>query len=247
MSEANAEPVKCAVCGQSCEGKPHAKDTKGRIICRPCIDKKTAVRAATDAGGKDVMAGLLAKSKMANATPCPSCKSYMPEGTIICTHCGYNTQTGKAASTRVFAAPKEKAAKSGGGGMSLSFDPTMGVWVMVVIYAALAVGCFAMPPLLLLMWVVLALHGTVVWVWYIIVAFMDGDALWGIIMLIPLVNILGLYYILVKSERFILKRHFLVNFGFGVLMGLLATSVLPTEAEMNAAAGSRVAAPAQLG
>ena len=102
MSEPTADSLKCAVCGQSCENKPHAKDAKGRLICRDCIDRKKAEREA-GAGGKDVMSGLLSKSKMANATPCPNCKSYMPEGTVVCTHCGYNTGTGKAATTRVTA------------------------------------------------------------------------------------------------------------------------------------------------
>ncbi len=229
MSEENTGSVTCVVCGQSCEGKPHAKDTKGRIICRPCIDKKKAQRAATDTGGAAVMAGLLSKSKMANATPCPGCKSYMPEGTTVCTHCGYNTETGKAATTRVFDAPKQKKAKSGGGGPSFAFDPMMGVWAMVLIYSALAVGCFMMPPLLLLMYLILSIHGTVVWIWYIIIAFMDGDATWGIIMLIPGVNILGLYYILVKNQRVALRYHFVMVIGFYILIILLATSVIDPE------------------
>ncbi len=113
MSDEQAGSVKCVVCGQSCEGKPHAKDTKGRIICRPCIDKRKAQRAATDTGGAAVMAGLLSKSKMANATPCPGCKSYMPEGTSVCTHCGYNTETGKAVTTRVVETSTKKKSSKG--------------------------------------------------------------------------------------------------------------------------------------
>ena len=108
MSEGATESLTCAICKQSCEGKPHAKDAKGRVICRECIDKKKAARAATDTGGAGVMADLLSKSKMANAIPCPGCKSYMPEGTVVCTHCGYNLETGKAVSTRVVEQSKKK-------------------------------------------------------------------------------------------------------------------------------------------
>ena len=155
------------------------------------------------------MADLLSKSKMANATPCPGCKSYMPEGTVVCTHCGYNLQTGKAASTRVYEAPKDKKVKAAkeGGGMSVSLDPMMGVWAMVLVYGGLAIGCFALPPLLLLMYVILGLHGAIVSILYIVFAFLDGDALWGIILLIPGVHIMGRYYISLKSERTGLRRY----------------------------------------
>jgi hypothetical protein len=107
MSNGATESLICAVCKQSCEGKPHAKDAKGRVICRACLDKQKAARSATDTGGAGVMAGLLGKSKMANATPCPSCKSYMPQGTVVCTHCGFNTETGKALNTRVVETSKK--------------------------------------------------------------------------------------------------------------------------------------------
>ncbi len=50
---------------------------------------------------QSIMSDLLAKSKVAGATPCPNCKTYLPGESVVCTHCGYNTETGKAASTRI--------------------------------------------------------------------------------------------------------------------------------------------------
>lgn len=117
MSEGNTETLTCAICKQSCEGKPHATDAKGRVVCRACIDKKKAARTATDTGGQDVMGALLSKSKMSNATPCPSCKSYMPADTVVCAHCGYNTQTGKSMNTRVVEASKSKGQGRKKGGL----------------------------------------------------------------------------------------------------------------------------------
>lgn len=227
MSNTNTESVTCAVCGQSCEGTPHAKDTKGRIICRPCIDKRKAQRAATDTGGASVMADLLSKSKMANAAPCPGCKSYMPEGTTICTHCGYNTETGKAVTTRVFNAPKQKKAKSGGGGMSLSFDPMMGVWAMALVYAGLAFGVFANPDLLMVLGGIVGLAGLVIYIWLVITAFLDGKPVWGILMLIPLVNILTLYYIFFVTDRTVIKAHYVMVICANILVMLLGTSFSP--------------------
>ncbi|MBK7404745.1 MAG: hypothetical protein IPJ41_08950 [Phycisphaerales bacterium] len=101
----------CSVCGLSCEDRPFAKDAKGRVICRECLDAKKAQRAGPEGGGSDLMSGLLAKSKMAKATPCPNCKSYMPEGTVVCAACGFNTQTGKASTTRVSVVKKESSFK----------------------------------------------------------------------------------------------------------------------------------------
>lgn len=59
----------------------------------------------------NVMADLLAKSKIAKATPCPNCKSYLPQGGVVCMHCGYNAKTGKAVGTRVVSLRKQKERK----------------------------------------------------------------------------------------------------------------------------------------
>jgi len=227
MSNANAEFVTCAACGQSCEGKPHAKDTKGRIICRPCIDKRKAQRAATDTGGAAVMADLLAKSKMANATPCPGCQSYMPEGATLCTHCGYNTETGKAMTTRVVKAPKQKKASDGGG---MSFDPMMGVWIMAALYTGLAIGSFAVPGLAFALIGVLLLHGGITGIWLWVVMILDGDIVWFFLSLIPLLGFfLLLYYIVAKLERPALRAHYVLSLIFAIVTGALAGAILPED------------------
>jgi len=59
----------------------------------------------------NVMGDLLAKSKVANATPCPNCKTYLPNGNVVCTHCGYNTATGKATTTRVVEVKKKESGR----------------------------------------------------------------------------------------------------------------------------------------
>lgn len=230
MSEGNTETLTCAICKQSCEGKPHATDAKGRVICRSCIDKKKAARTATDTGGQDVMGALLSKSKMSNATPCPSCKSYMPAETVICTHCGYNTQTGKAATTRVIAAPKEKKAKKAGGGMSLSFDPMMGIWILTAIYALLAIGCFTMPDILAVFMIVAIVHAVLVSIVLLVVMVIDGDILWLFLSLVPMIGgFVMLYYILAKMDRPAVRAHWILSVVATIVAVLLFTSFGPTE------------------
>ncbi|MFG0259680.1 MAG: zinc ribbon domain-containing protein [Phycisphaerales bacterium JB041] len=59
----------------------------------------------------NVMGDLLAKSKVANATPCPNCKTYLRNGDVVCTHCGYNSATGKATATRVVEIKKKESGR----------------------------------------------------------------------------------------------------------------------------------------
>lgn len=231
MSEGSTETLVCAVCKRPCADKPHAKDAKGRVICRECLDKQMAARSATNTGGAGVMADLLSKSKMANATPCPNCKSYMPAGTIICTHCGYNTDTGKAANTRVIAAPKEKKVKEGGAGMSFNFEPMMGVWIMAAVYGALAIGCFAMPSLLMAFLAVAALHAIIVSIWVLVVMLMDGDIVWLLVSFIPIVGgFLMLYYLLTKLDRPAVKGHWILSVLATILAVALESSFGPEDA-----------------
>ena len=76
-------------------------------------DNTRARSAGTPPASKspNVMGDLLAKSKVANATPCPNCKTYLPTGGVVCTHCGFNSATGKASSTRVVEIKKKESGR----------------------------------------------------------------------------------------------------------------------------------------
>lgn len=182
----------------------------------------------------NVMADLLSKSKVATATPCPNCKSYLAEGATICTHCGYSTQSGKNLNTRVYNAPKEKKAKASSG-PSMSFDPMMGVWAMALIYGGLAVACFASPAALLGLMAVLVVHSIAVQIWLLVALIVDGDIIYILLALIPIAGpFIMLYYILCKTERTVMRAHWVMALIATIMTVLLSTSFAPLDEEDSA-------------
>jgi hypothetical protein len=111
----------CVSCGEDVAGKPRTKDARGRYYCQPCYQKlaqKHARResmpmpkappaarpglldlpddvAAPDAHVlQDLIGDVPAAAPMAMV--CPGCRLSIPSGSVLCTHCGYNLQTGTA-------------------------------------------------------------------------------------------------------------------------------------------------------
>ncbi len=181
-------------------------------------------------GPPNVMADLLSKSKVADATPCPNCKSYMTGESVICTHCGYNSQTGKNINTRVIDAPKQKKAKAQRGS-SFNFDPMLTVWAMALFYGAMSVGIFLLPDLFIALVLIVAVAGLIVGITVLVTTFLDGDILWGVVMLIPVINIASIYYILALYQRPVLKAHWILAVCANILVAVLATSYGPDVAE----------------
>lgn len=118
---AEGQPKVCVICKQDCSGRPHVKDKQGRYACRACVEKKQAKTAAAKApqqpqtGGTDpVMAKLVEGSVAVKSTPCSQCSNPIPPDGIVCTNCGFNTETGKSMRTRVTVEePEKKKGKKG--------------------------------------------------------------------------------------------------------------------------------------
>ncbi len=109
----------CTVCNDDVSDKPRTKDARGRYFCTACYEN--AIRAkqqrrestplpkvhqtpakpkrpVADAGEPNVLEQLLDLEPVAAAPPmiCPSCRSQIAAGSVICTMCGHNLQTGAA-------------------------------------------------------------------------------------------------------------------------------------------------------
>ena len=112
MAESGTESVVCSRCGKDCSQGRRAKDAKGRPVCGACVDKAKAAGGAKPApdANADFMSKLIADSPRLTQPACPQCGDPFPAASIICTHCGYNRETGKNLRTRfgTIAAPKEK-------------------------------------------------------------------------------------------------------------------------------------------
>lgn len=119
MSSPTGVPAKvCVQCGQDCSNKPRTKDPQGRYTCKACFDtlaanardKSVSAKAAVptpellpaaEPTDDVIMASLLKDSAPATLTEtCPSCGSGLVAGSVVCTICGYNKQTGRTASAK---------------------------------------------------------------------------------------------------------------------------------------------------
>lgn len=127
----------CIVCRQDCSARPRTKDPSGRYTCKACFDRVASAKLATAtaplrpseptaraappppaATGQEFIsldddpAGI---ASAANAQPraCVNCAMIMRPDTIICTRCGYNTETGQILGTDKKAGAGKKCGKCG--------------------------------------------------------------------------------------------------------------------------------------
>lgn len=124
MAEAVAKA--CTKCDVDVSAAKRHKDAKGRYWCEGCFAKAAAAQKVaqrdvvgveeSDAPATSATPAWLAGSLAVEGKRCTACSAPMPKTGVICTSCGHNAETGKALSTKVMKAPKEKAEKEGGGG-----------------------------------------------------------------------------------------------------------------------------------
>jgi hypothetical protein len=112
----------CTGCAKDVSTVERTKDRKGRYWCMPCYKAALARHKARQAarrpepeaavplaGGDDLMmAALLEDAVVQSGTPCPSCQTVLPAGTVVCVTCGYNLRTGTPVETDTKADKKGK-------------------------------------------------------------------------------------------------------------------------------------------
>jgi hypothetical protein len=125
----------CSVCGIDCSAMKRAKDANGRYICGVCLErareakvakvgkpvvvqvpgaKAAAVAPPLSKDGVDpILDSLVSQSKALTAKACAECQYPMDQMAVVCTHCGFNTITGKGTRIAVHKAPKEVKESSG--------------------------------------------------------------------------------------------------------------------------------------
>lgn len=203
-----------------------------------------AAAARFKAGREDdgsVLNALIDSSPMLNAQKCDGCKLPIPNGTLVCTHCGYNTQTGKKLKTQVAKAPKEKkeapigklrpSSRFAGGSDGMSYAALLGIYTAV--FAVVLGIATTTPSGLLLSVAVLGIASVAVWIGGLVVAFREGQMLWGILALIPGVNfICWIYYLVLCPSRRLKALAGATVIGsllLGVLVGSGSIALPPVE------------------
>lgn len=243
MATAESAGKTCVVCGKDVTGQPRVKDAAGKYMCAgECQQKAIAAAKArkdAQAGGQSAASvpkaplpagGLLGQliddSPMLKAAKCESCGSAMPGGSVICTRCGFNTQTGKALKTAVIV-EKEKKEEKIASRYKREFGPSFGVLFLIVAGSiGLLCGLTVVSPIFMALGFLLGGACVVVGaVWGIVDAFRQGEALWGVLGVLGF--ILGfpglgfLYYMIFVNELKWSKSLYL-----GAIVGLITGFVI---------------------
>jgi hypothetical protein len=111
----------CRVCQKDCATRPRVKDPQGRYTCRTCYDAKreSEFQAAQAESGLDagdlaalVQAEAAVQAKPRGQSSCPQCRAPLPAEAVLCTACGYDLVTRKAATTNIKSAEGPAMAKA---------------------------------------------------------------------------------------------------------------------------------------
>ncbi|HMN41148.1 MAG TPA: hypothetical protein PKE29_09910 [Phycisphaerales bacterium] len=246
----------CVVCGQDVAGKPRVKDAAGRYMCAGACHEKAAAAAKQRAGGGtpapppkappvarpmgdgNVLGGLIAASPMLNSAMCTECGNPMPGGAVLCTRCGFNTQTGKSLRTAVIRDKQAKEPKAASGkyhNKYASGEAGPSFWKLLLV-ETLILSAVACLPLVgaegfLVSLIVLAVASLIAWIGGTVAAFKNGQTIWGVCgvcMIVPLVNfVAGLGFLVFnllfnedKYSRSLYLATFIASFVFGAAIGI---------------------------
>lgn len=133
--------------------------------------------------GDPILAALVEDS-VQKTTYCPSCSGPMKVGSVICTSCGFNTESQQALKTKIQRAPREKGGKAESGRrrvrMTLGFPP----WLHLIIVAGVFGPLFAMgmddPDSAMIYGGLAGLYYLGMYILMIIFAFKDEMGRWGL-------------------------------------------------------------------
>lgn len=219
----------CCKCAVDVSKVKRHKDAKGRYWCEPCF-AQAAMAAKAKGERAEAPAGAVAAS---SATPawlagslavegkrCVSCSAPMPKDGVICTLCGHNLETGKAATTRVVAAPKEAKVKKAGVG----FDPMMLIYGYGLICLGLLIGG-TMNDACGMAFLIVAVIGTFAGSIWLIVAMAMQSVMKAVLGF--LCGLYALYWVLTQCESQALRTLSVVNIMVAVVMGIAQAGVIP--------------------
>ncbi len=254
MAESQPSPdaKACTSCGLDVTNRKRTKDAQGRYFCEDCVAKAKAARAAANpppqikankdavasaskAGGDDNAFLLdMGGSAMAikGSVPCPECARALTEGTVICTGCGYNLQTGKRLAVKVTKAKKVREPGEGGGaiGAEIMEDGFALSMIAIIVTVGLLGGAFFVPPLFLVGYLVLAILGLGTGIGAIVTAWRQDGPGWGIGLLLSqffCAGIVTFVWMLIKCEHEVMKWLYFTTIFIAIIYNIVVFMALP--------------------
>lgn len=245
----------CSVCGIDCSAKKRAKDANGRYICADCLERAREAKVAKEGkpvvvatgpvvpkkvsaapamlpnGVDPIMDNLVAGSKALHQVACTQCAYPMDREAKICTHCGFNTLSGKVMKTAIYKAPKEVKEKSRQG-RSFHISPN-GLFfaILVLVLGPAGLGAAIDEPMLILVgWGILALTGLVVTVALIADGFRNSPVSGGLMLaglFVPILGIYTIYYALTQAEEGVRKAYIATILCWIAMFTAMLMSAIP--------------------
>lgn len=163
---------------------------------------KPAAPADDDAA---FMAQLLGNSP--SPEPCANCGHPMVPGSVLCTGCGLNTQTGETIKTKKVKAAKEKGAKSGRSGTGFLSPMTTGLIGAAILGGLFALGV-AVPDAMPVFMLVAVVYAVIAGIFFLIDAFQQSVVSGLCCMFLP---IYPLYFLLARTENAYAKVHMTIG------------------------------------
>lgn len=223
----------CTSCGLDVTNRKRTKDAQGRYFCEDCVTKAKAARAAANpppqikankdavasaskAGGDDNAFLLdMGGSAMAikGSTPCPECSRALTEGTVICTGCGYNLQTGKRLAVKVTKAKAAKGEGSSDPGYSVNImedGPALSMLAIIATVGPLG-GAFFVQELVFVGILLMSIFSLGVSIGVIMTAWKQDGPGWGLMLLLTnlfcggIGAIVSFVWVLIKCESDVMK------------------------------------------
>lgn len=223
----------CASCGINLDAKPNYKIGSGKYLCPDCMEKAKAAKFAmkAKAAGPQAKAaeadsptednsflfGMGSKTAIAETgtKPCPECGRALTADAVICTGCGFNTDSGKRTRVRILKPEKAKDDKPTGPKPSIWTNPhVMGIGSMVIfgVFGALRLKSpeFDLPFALtaIAFWV-----GT--WFWAVAKAIEEYEGYVG--RLLFMIPFFPTYFVFFKQDSALFRWLWVARYVIGII------------------------------
>lgn len=217
MAEPNQQPAtsgkSCSSCGVNLDAKPNHKIGSGKYLCPDCMEKAKAAKFAMNAKNAPAAAakakatapaddnsfllGIGSKTGIAEVgtKPCPECGRALTADAVICTGCGFNTDSGKR--TRVKILKPEKAEADGMPKPAVPLHqnpPAVGIAIALLLVGG-AIGSIYEPDVTLPLAIGINIFGFLLWIKVVKLVMEDKGGLIGLLFcFIPFYTVYFTYF-----------------------------------------------------
>ncbi|MFA6043541.1 MAG: hypothetical protein WC718_01030 [Phycisphaerales bacterium] len=225
------------------DAKPNFKIGSGKYLCPACMEKAkatkfamnaknvpaaAAAKAALPADDNSFLLGIGSKTGIAEVgtKPCPECGRALTADAVICTGCGFNTQSGKRTRVRVLKPEKADDGQPKKAAEPITKNPHFQGACVMIGFAMLGIGTIESPALLPIFGIATAVLG----LWSIVICAIKCAQVYesGLAALIIFVPLWRDYVMLFKQESIVWRWCWATNYTTYIFLGIALAASTPT-------------------